>query len=196
MDSYPLQWPVVWPRTPADERKFGNFHMPAGRTRDLLTRELALLGAENVVVSSNVAIRRDGMPYANQARPEDPGVVLYFTRNGQEVAIPCDRWSNVDKNLRAIGMTVEAIRGLERWGTGQMVDAAFQGFKALPANVIVTPAPSRPWHEVLEVTPSASESVVRAAFKQRALATHPDRGGDESEFQDVQRAWDEYRSKT
>lgn len=193
MDTYPLQWPTGWPRTAAGARRYGNFQMHGSRTRSLLLRELSLLRATDVAVSSNVAIRRDGLPYANQSRPDDPGVVLYFKRKGQEIAIPCDRWATVDKNLRAIGMTVEAIRGLERWGTDQIVNAAFQGFTALPERVIVTPYTARPWHEVLEVSPSASEPVIRSAYKQRLHVTHPDHGGSDSEFHEVQRAWEEYR---
>jgi len=164
--------------------------MPPTKIRRELDRELSLLGAEHVVISSNVATRRDGMPYANQKRPDDPGVVLYFTRNGTDVCIPCDRWVDVDANLRAIGKTVEAIRGIERWGAGDLVDAAFNGItnKALPANVIITPSTKRAWYEVLEVSQSASPEIVRAAFRQKALKAHPDHGGTDEAFQEVQEA--------
>ena len=35
-----------------------------------LIRECRLLGAANVIVSANVAVRRDGLPYARQRTPE------------------------------------------------------------------------------------------------------------------------------
>lgn len=197
INAFPLQWPSAWPRTPEYKRDRGNLNkMPAGKIRVDLTRELNLLGATNVVISSNVAVRRDGIPYANQKAPDDPGVILYFTRNGTEVCIPCDRWSKVDANLRAIGKTVEAIRGIERWGAGDLVDAAFNGItnKALPANVIVTPYQARPWYEVLEVSPNASPEVIRAAYRQQLLKHHPDQGGERRAFEEIQKAWQESQS--
>ena len=192
IESFPLTWPVAWPRTPQWERSAGQFKMSASRTRQLLSRELDLLGAKQVVISSNVATRRDGLPYANQARPEDPGVVLYFTLNGDEIAIPCDRWLTVDANLRAIGMAIEAIRGMERWGTKQMVKAGFRGYKALPENVIVTPYTTRPWHEVLEVSPTASPEIIKAAYRNKAGRAHPDvPGGSVEALQEVKDAYDQ-----
>ena len=41
-----------------------------------LIRECRLLGAANVIVSTNVAVRRDGLPYARQRTPEDPGAAV------------------------------------------------------------------------------------------------------------------------
>lgn len=194
--SFPLYWPAHWPRTGDDARNRGNFLKNGGRVRQLLLKELALLRATEIVISSNVAIRRDGLPYAGQ-KVEDPGVVLYFKRNGQDVAIPCDRWTTVDSNLRAIGMTVEAIRGMERWGTNQMVNATFQGFAALPANVIVTPYTARAWHEVLGVNSNAPANVVKGARDALLRQYHTDNPetGDANKLDEVMKAWNEYRSQ-
>ena len=101
--------------------------------------------------------------------------------------IPSDKFNSVWANARAITLTVEALRGLERWGTGQIMEAAFRGFAALP-EAIVTPH-RRPWHEVLEVLPNASPEVIRAAYKQRLHKSHPDHGGSDSDFQEVQEAF-------
>lgn len=190
IEAYPLQWPIAWPRTPESKREWGNLNkMSANKARKDLMTQLDLMGAKNIVISTNVAIRKDGLPYAGQ-RVNDPGVVLYFKRNNVDVCIPCDRWMAVDANLRAIGKTVDAIRGIERWGAGDLVDAAFSGItsKALPANVIVTPYQSRAWYEVLEVAQTASPEIVRAAYKQKALKTHPDHGGTDEAFREVQKA--------
>ena len=48
-------------------------------------------------------------------------------------------------------------------------------------------------HEVLGVRTGASRDEVRAAWRRRARATHPDRGGDEAAFAEVLEA---YRSLT
>lgn len=44
----------------------------------------------------------------------------------------CEKWQDVYGNIYAIGKTIEALRGIERWGTGDMVEQAFTGFVALP----------------------------------------------------------------
>lgn len=191
-DAYPLQWPVGRERTPEYAREWGNLKkMSPSRVRQLLADEMRKMGVSNYVISSNIAIRNDGLPYSNQKAPDDPGVVLYFTRKGKDIAISCDKWMHLDSNLRAIGLTVEAIRGMERWGTEEMVDRAFTGFAALPENVIVTPYTARAWYEVLEVSPNASPETIKAAYKSMLHKVHPDKGGSQREFEEVQKAFQE-----
>lgn len=141
-EAYPLQWPVG--RARATKKKPDPFKVPEGKVRQDLLRELNLMRVDRYVISSNLMIRNDGLPYANQRQPEDSGVALYFTRKGKEICISCDQYYTVNANLRAISKTIEAIRGMERWGTEEMVDRAFTGFAALPESVIVTPYTARP----------------------------------------------------
>lgn len=193
INAYPLQWPAGWPRTQVAQR--ARFDTSQGAAQSGIVRELGLLGATEIVVSTNIELRRDGLPYARQLRAdEDPGVAVYFSLNGEQQCIPCDRWTTVADNMQAIRKTIEALRGLDRWGAREIVNAAFRGFKALPASVIVTPYTARPWNDVLEVAATASPEVVRAAYKQMALKHHPDQGGSDTAFLEVQRAWDEYRN--
>jgi len=170
--------------------------MPGGRLRQLLSKELRPMEVTQVVISSNVAVRRDGLPYAGQREPEDPGVVLYFTRKGSDIAISCDRWRTVDANLRAIGLTIEAIRGMERWGTEEMIDRAFTGFKALPSAIVTEPPKDRekrPWWVVLGVDRSADAPTVKQAYRRAQSTAHPDAGGSAQDFQEVQAAYDEWK---
>jgi hypothetical protein len=69
-------------------------------------------------------VRGAGRPYVGQ-RISDSGAAVYFTRKGRDQCIACDKWDSVRDNLHAIGKTIEALRGIDRWGTGEMVDAAF-----------------------------------------------------------------------
>jgi hypothetical protein len=140
-------------------------------------------------VTTNSELRRDGRPYANQ-RISDTGVAVYFTRKGHEQAVACDKWDSIRDNLQAVAKTIEALRGIDRWGTGEMVDAAFQGFTAIPAsaNLGIQVRPKRPWHEVLGVSPDAPREVVEAAGKAMLRKTHPDAGGTDAEFQEAQEA--------
>lgn len=189
-EAYPLQWPSGRPRTFAHKRKGDPFHVPSGKVRSDLAHELKMMKATGFVISTNLMVRRDGLPYANQRLPEDPGVALYFTRKGSEICISCDQYRSIDANLRAIGKTVEAIRGIERWGTEEMMDAAFTGFAALPENVMPMGSGSvRQWHEILEVSPQASQDVIEAAYRRLARTKHPDVGGSEAEFVELQQAY-------
>lgn len=184
--AYPLQWPMGWPRTAYPDRAL--FKTPGGRAMQNLLNELRQLQATDVVISSNVMLRQDGYPYANQRRPEDCGVAVYFKLAGEDQCIPCDKWNDVDHNIHAIGLTVGALRGLERWGAKEMVNAAFRGFKALPESIIMGAGTSRPWHDVLEVSPNASPEIIRAAYRNLSKRKHPDAGGSEAEFLELQKA--------
>jgi hypothetical protein len=191
MEAYPLKWPQAWPRTeyPIQAR----FKVSMSECIQDLYDELDRLGATNIVVSSNMRLRLDGRPLASQQRMDDEGVVVYFTYNGAQQCIPCDKWDTVKDNVRAIGLTVGALRGLERWGAKEMVTAAFQGFKALPAPNIPSAEQTRAWHEVLQVTPDADINVVRAAYRNLAAKYHPDNQttGNTSKFAEVATAWEE-----
>lgn len=189
IDSYPLQWPSHWPRTEYPQP--AKFKTPFSYARDQLLRELDLLGASDVVISTNMMVRQDGLLYAKQRMPDDRGVAVYFTLDGEQQCIPCDKWSHVHDNLQAIRLTVEALRGLDRWGAKEMVNAAFRGFKALPAQAIVTPYTAKPWHEVLEVSPTASIETIKAAYRTQLKKHHPDHGGTDVDFQAVQRAYEQ-----
>lgn len=185
-EAYPLQWPTAWPR--AKKRERARFDTSFARARNELLSELRLLGAQNVVISSNIELRRDGLPYANARQPEDTGIVVYFVLRGEQQCVPCDKWTRTEDNLQAIRKTVEALRGLERWGAKEMVNAAFQGFKALPETITATPHQKRAWYEVLEVSQTASPEVIRAAYRQQMFKVHPDHGGTTAAFTEVQSA--------
>jgi hypothetical protein len=136
--AYPLQWPAGRPRTVYHRRETGKFDVSFARARDNIISEVKLLcggrwGAEpHTVISTNVALRRDGLPLAGQRAPDDPGVAVYFVYKKRQMSFACDRWLKIEHNMQAIAKTIEALRGIARWGTGDMLEAAFTGFTALP----------------------------------------------------------------
>ncbi|WP_026736194.1 hypothetical protein [Fischerella sp. PCC 9605] len=79
--AYPLKWPVSTPHTPESRRSEARFEVNFTVARDQLLNELRLLGAKNAIISSNVQLRQDGLPYANFREPKDPGVAVYFSLN-------------------------------------------------------------------------------------------------------------------
>lgn len=189
IDAYPLQWPPAWPRTKYSE--YARFQTSFASARNNLMRELDLLGATDIIISSNVELRRDGLPYAGQRQPDDPAMAVYFKLNGEDQCVPCDKWTRTEDNLQAIRKTIEALRGLERWGAKEMVNAAFRGFKALPANIVVGEHTSRAWWEVLEVSQDASPEVIKASYRAQLHLKHPDKGGSDWDFQELQKAFNE-----
>lgn len=188
-EAFPLKWPMGRERQTKYSRKPAQFKTTPGRARDELLRELKMLGAKDVVISSNVSTYRRGgqdIMYADQsAAKEDPGVAVYYTWKGEQYALACDRYTTVTDNLQALNKTVNAIRGIERWGTGEMMKAAFSGFKALPEQSQSYSA----WYEVLEVSQNANVNQIKEAYRRKAMESHPDRGGNSETFNRVQTAY-------
>jgi hypothetical protein len=177
VDAFPLQWPHHVPRTPAQKRVLGSFQVTPGRATEDLVKEVFLSGGKDLIVSSNVPTRRDGMPYSNAREPNDPGVAVYFTRKGQQICIPCDTYDRVWKNIRAIGLSIRDMRGPEMRGCTAITDAAFTGFLALPAPT--AEPPEEPWWEVLGIPRHTSELVIDAVWK-RLMRDLPTVGSDEA----------------
>jgi len=191
-EAYPLEWPAGWDRTEPHKREKSQFEVSRKRAINDLLTELNRLGARNVIISTNVETYTKGgreVPYANQM-VDDPGVAVYFTLDGTEQCIPCDKWKSVRANLRAVGKTIQALRGIERWGAKEMIDAAFRGFQALPSPDQINLGHKKPWHVVLQVSPDADKDVVKSAYKRLARKYHPDNQdtGDADKFHELQEA--------
>jgi len=167
--AYPLSWPAVYPR--AAKRKRAPFTTSFAAARDGLAAELRLMRATGIIVSSNVPLLRSGKPTGARISVEDPGVAAYFTWHEQAYCIACDRWDQPAGNLQAIRKSVEALRGLDRWGTSEMLKAAFAGFLALPpvgGSTTIGGGIEAPWWEVLGVSREATLEEISEAFTLRA----------------------------
>lgn len=192
--EYPLSWPTGWPR--ARTRRRGLFKpttFEAARWR--LGDELRKLGAVygTVVISTNVALRLDGLPRSGGPRVEDPGVAVWFelalAREGKRrnQVLACDVWERVEHNAHALALHVEALRALDRYGVGTL-EQAFTGYVALPER-----ASPEGWRSVLGLDPrgAITRETVTAAFRARSLRAHPDQGGSAAELQRVLAARDQ-----
>lgn len=177
-EAYSLAWPFGKPRNKSPQRS--RFDVQFSKARDELMREISMLGGRLPVLSTNIPLKRDGLPYAGQKEPDDRGIAVYFTLKGQQFCFACDRWDKVGDNIQAIRHTIAALRGIERWGTGDMVQQAFTGFIALPSQ-------ESPY-DILGVKPSATLDEIDAAYKQKALFAHPDLGGSTDAMQRLNEA--------
>jgi hypothetical protein len=191
--AFPLSWPPGRKRTEPHRRAVAKFGQRSfAVARDELLAELKRLGGvRQIVLSTNVELRQDGLPYAGRRAPDDPGVALYFVdRKGRQMAFACDRWRHIEDNMRAIEKTVEALRGIERWGSGEMLDAAFTGFQALPA-----PPAAKPWWEVLGCPAHAPTADVHLAYRRALMNAHPDRAGSSEQVHAVESAYAAFRAE-
>jgi hypothetical protein len=187
-EAYPLQWPMGYPRT--EKPKDGIFKVTFAQAKKEALKQLDLMGARNIVVSTNQPTKKDGLPYANAeklwANQKDRGVAVYFIWRGQQRVIACDKWVKVDHNMQALAKTIEAMRGLDRWGATDILERAFEGMKALPAP---GQASGKPWWEVLNCPSGSSPGVIDYFYKERAKERHPDKGGTREEWDELQEAY-------
>lgn len=139
----PIQYRPLgdWPGEPVRERESAaRFTTSLGVTLAELTRELDLIDARSPVLLVDVElehIRRGGGSLLRA--PRTPGVVLEFeqpTRDAKGATTtalaryPCDTYWTWEANLRAIMLTLRALRAVERYGAagnGQQ----YRGFLAL-----------------------------------------------------------------
>jgi hypothetical protein len=209
IEAYPLTWPAGAARTPTHARKESRFakRSPRGTYRPPLNLTVGdeivfvrneinrIPGARGLVISTNLPTRGDGMPMASAtARDKDPGVAVYWSvKTGTRTVpyvMPCDRWNAIADNLHAIGLSIEAMRGLDRWGAVKL-EQAFAGFAALPPGSSPTAAPAKPWREVLggywpegegELDPGEILALARKRFKTAMAAAHPDAAGGDADL--------------
>lgn len=194
-EAYPLRWPDGWRRTPEGKRERGRQFMRGGWNgslpsfaygRDCVLEELRKLGARNVVISTSVDVKENGVPRygvdADKRGARDPGAAIYFTLKGRQMIMAQDAYDSIGVNLRSLTLALDALRALERHGGGAMMDRAFDGFAALPP-----PAgskPRRPWWQVLRFPDKVEDRVlisvkeVTARYQTLAKMLHPDATGN------------------
>jgi len=182
VDAYPLNWPTGWKRTQWPQpSRFGNHSL--AYAMGYLMNELKRLGASHIVVNTNLTVRKtDGLPKSGQRQPDDRGVAVYFRLYNENQCIPCDKWNRIECNIWAIAKSVEALRGLERWGAKEMVKASFQGFKALPETA------TQP--KVDYFSGCVTKDECKSRFRDLSKTLHPDQGGDGERFAEMLRQYD------
>lgn len=207
-EAFPLAWPAGWKRTPSHQRTRAKFGVKyRGQWKDgtqhgwLSKKDLSIEQAiqrvidelerfgiprSRVIISSDLRLRNDGLPYSTQSTSKiDQGVAVYWQDGKQRRCMAIDRYDRIADNLAAIAATIDAMRAIERHGGAVILDRAFMGFAALPA----PPAQDAP-HEVLGVDERAAPAEVEYAYKRLAAQHHPDRGGSTEQMARINAARD------
>jgi len=183
-----------WPgdKTKSYQRKKSPFDSAYSKTLDLLERELKALQAREILVQAYFArehIRNDGWPKSN-ARPSEPGVILTFQfKNPHKletntVSMPCDRFTDWESNLRAIALSLEALRKVNRYGVTRNGEQ-YRGWQQLPpAEEAPKPMTVREAASIIGLESGMQDEFLMhyVTHYERAVplaikAAHPDKGG-------------------
>lgn len=205
ISRYPLQWPTGWKRTEPGQRQPGRFGKASRtgtwtRVQDItiyqaterLLQELQRMAIhpDDIVISTNVPTRLDGLPRSDAKAPVDPGAAVYWLDAGEHRCMAIDRYTKVEMNVAALAATIEAMRAIERHGGAEILNRAFTGFAQLPAPIVA--GMKRPWREVMEIGLSiVGVAEVNARYRILASKYHPDRGGDPAKMAELNAARDE-----
>jgi hypothetical protein len=187
-EAFPLQWPEGRPRTERGKRERSKSRTGFSAAVHSVLTELRLLGATSAVISTNIPLRRDGLPLAQTKLVDDSGAAVYFLYRGKQLCFCCDRWLRAEDNIHAVALTIEALRGIPLWGTGNMLEAALVGFIALP-----NPDAPSDWRSVLGTAATIAE--VERRFRILARKRHPDAGGSHEGMAELNRARDAARAE-
>jgi hypothetical protein len=192
LSNYPLCWPDGWVRTASYQRKTAHFKRYGNRASVMeglnrILDELSKMSIrrDDVLISTNVPTRLDGMPRSDQREPTDAGVAVYWRKN-QNAQMQCmaiDIYQKVSDNLCAVAATLEAMRAIERHGGAQVQERTFRGFAALPAST------RRLWRDVFGVVMTIpTEDLIDAQFKSLLRVRHPDTGGSNEAMAELNQA--------
>lgn len=201
MSDYPIGMTLrpitVWPRAETRSRQRSQFSAPWRATLNALDRELVHLGGGRHRAPSVLQIamreqdfRLDGLPRAN-AIPSHPGVILNIEpANRPPLSMPCDKFDRWTDNLRAIALSLEALRKIERYGTtpGNEQYRGWQAIEAKPA--FDSSLAALDFLCGVAGVPADGGEDPASVYRKAAFAAHPDRGGSRELFDQVQAARD------
>jgi len=181
------------PRTRSPQRS--RFDASWDATWKLLMREASSLGASRVLIlldADATHFRRDGQLRA-EAKLHSQAVVVVVDGKHGPIRLPCDRYDRWQDNIRAIALSLEALRSVDRYGVTRSSEQ-YRGWTALPPGS--APEAADPWRTVEEaavfllriVDEDGIKGAVRClledpgalsdVWREVVRRTHPDQGGD------------------
>lgn len=180
----------AWPFPPTKNRRASQFRMAYPGTLEKLRDELERISAREISLQTGIPyrhVRMDGFPRADAPKPVFPGVILAFVVKAGDLVYPCDTYTDWQSNLHAIGLTLEALRALDRYGAAG--GRQYTGFrKALPPGDGLG---SREHAALLLRTLSGiAVGPIEDAYKAAVRKHHTDVGGDRETFDRIQAAWE------
>lgn len=185
-----------WPYADAPVRKGYAYKADYSTIIADLAAEMDALDASDVVLSMPLTrkdIRRDGWPVA-VARPLHPGVILTVYTQVGELEFACDENARWQHNLRAISLTLEALRAVDRHGATKRRQQYAGYLTSGPVKAENTFTEQEAWEflsrqsgqdvEWIRSEPGAYRTAVRLA----QMRSHPDTGGSDDLFRQLSAA--------
>jgi len=186
-----LDWPAEFERTdPADREPYsGGFRVTRSVAFQNVLDELRTWdGVTDVQLDSGAEHqkRNPNKPYA-KASYDDPGVVVRFQKEGEDMAAACDRWDNPRDNAQDLYHYLHETRLQEQRGT-VTGDSEYSKLRLPSGDEDAVAAGSPPAYATLGVDPDADPGEVKAAFRERVKEVHPDQGGSREAYERVRNA--------
>jgi len=195
-----LSWRPLgtWPgaqRNPGD-RRFGHFRVDYDKIIRDLAYELGMVDVDVAVVEVDCpphGFSRYGSPLVD--RVQGPGVVLSFTHPERgPIRIGADLYTDFRDNLRGLTLSLEALRAVNRHGIASHGEQ-YTGFARLgsgdnkPIGMTVEQAAialvPEGWNPEMLIR---DKELAKMAADRARNASHPDRGGSNERFQEVEQA--------
>lgn len=203
-----------WPDEHGKPRgEWARFKATYSKTEKLLKRELELIGAREIVLQTGHYprdIRRDGLPKVDARSPRFPGVVLGFrkwnpaAKNYDTIQLPCSTFDHWEDNLRAVALSLEALRAVDRYGVTRKNEQYAGWTKRIEsqtgaqggngklsveaAALVIAACASASGEQFSSVLIQSDSAEAERAFKAAAREVHPDAGGSEASMAKVNEA--------
>ncbi len=199
-DDYPEEELDEWGDV---RREWGQFKSTVHDTLDKIAYELDRLDVEQGIIELDVSesdLRRARGKFPSVSEPYSPRVRLTFSHPEQgPLQYPCGNYCKQKDNLRAIALTLEAQRAIERYGAtkgGQQ----YAGWKGLPPGEEQERYFSSPQEaaeyvaELAGFKPATGYAMLedgdllKTCYLKASKKAHPDTGGNDETFQTLQQA--------
>ena len=187
-----MRWAPIetWPGEPTKERRGSQFKATYTKTLDLLEAELRNLQAKDAILQARITweqINNAGWPKQG-VKLAGPELILTFESANGPLSFPCDRYFQWQSNLRAIALSLEALRAIDRYGVTRRAEQ-YQGWRQIEgpkgsfanaeqaAAFIATAAGGLDHYmEVLQ-----NSEIRKRAYRAAAMKHHPDRPPHDAE---------------
>lgn len=174
--TLPPPFPLCWPegRARTKNRRSSKFRVEYPTAVKDLQTSLRQLGKPSQVTSDVVGLLTEA--------PADPGVAVWLKLPTGIRCVCCDEYMTVRENVRAISLTLDALRQVQNYGTTMLDQVLGHSVMSLPAT---TGTGRTDWF-----AGCSTESEINQKWRTLAAEHHPDKGGNAETMAEINAARD------